>query len=392
MMKRTVPSRWALALMLTALAACPFRATAADPYEVNAIIPLTGGGTFIGVAERDALTALEASVNKSGGIAGRPLHFAIADDQSNPSLAVQLTNGLLAKKVPVIIGSSLTAMCNAQTPLITGGGPLMYCLSGGYHPGTNPYLYGGSVNSFDFIAGGLRYMRLKNWHRIAVVTSTDSSGQDGDHAVDTLIQLPENKSLTLVTREHFNNTDLSVAAQMEHIKAAKPDALLIWTTGTALGTVLRGDKDAGLDDLPAVVGSGNGTYAQMRQYASFVPKTLLLPGEAVLAADHVTDRATAAALRDMRTAMAPIKPDLLHLTAWDPALIVVAALRKVGPNATAEQLRAFIASQTHFVGGAGPYNFAAVPQRGLDQNAVYMVRWDAPSDSFIGVSKPGGAP
>ena len=378
--------------MLAALVACPFRATAADPYELNVIIPMTGGGTFLGQAERDALLALEASVNKTGGISGRPLHFAIADDQSNPSLAVQLTNGLLAKKVPVILGSALTAMCNAQTPLITETGPLMYCFSGGYHPGTNPYLYGGSVNSRDFIAGGLRYLRLKNWRRIALMTSIDSSGQDGEHAVDDLMTLSENKALTLVAREPFNNIDLSVAAQMEHIKAAKPDALLVWTTGTALGTVLRGDKEAGLDDLPIVVGSGNATYAQMRQYTSFMPKNLLIPAEAVLAPDHVTDRATAAALREMRAAMAPTKPDLLHLTSWDPALLVVTALRKLGPNATSEQLRAYIASQTHFVGGAGPYNFSAVPQRGLDQNAVYMVRWDPSSDNFIGVSKPGGAP
>jgi branched-chain amino acid transport system substrate-binding protein len=392
MVLQTIRSRWGLALLLGALLAAPFRAAAADPYEINVIIPLTGGGTFLGQAERDALLALEATVNKTGGIDGRPLHFAIADDQSNPSLAVQLTNGLLAKKVPVILGSALTAMCNAQTPLITDGGPVMYCFSGGYHPGSNPYLYGGSVNSRDFIAGGLRYLRLKNWRRVALITSIDSSGQDGERAVDDLLKQPEYASLTLVAREHFNNTDLSVAAQMEHVKAAKPDALFVWTTGTALGTVLRGDKEAGLDALPIVVGSGNATYAQMRQYASFVPKDLLIPAEAVLAPDRVGDRATAAALREMRTAMAPTKPDLLHLTSWDPALLVVTALRKIGPNATAEQLRAFIASQTHFVGGAGPYNFSAVPQRGLDQSAVYMVRWDAPSDTFVGVSKAGGAP
>ena len=220
MLLRTNPTRWGLGLVLAALVACPFRATAADPYELNVIIPMTGGGTFLGQAERDALLALEASVNKTGGISGRPLHFAIADDQSNPSLAVQLTNGLLAKKVPVILGSALTAMCNAQTPLITETGPLMYCFSGGYHPGTNPYLYGGSVNSRDFIAGGLRYLRLKNWRRIALMTSIDSSGQDGEHAVDDLMTLSENKALTLVAREPRMPSSSQSAERRPPLRAA----------------------------------------------------------------------------------------------------------------------------------------------------------------------------
>ena len=43
-----------------------------------------------------------------------------------------------------------------------------------------------------------------------------------------------------------------------------------------------------------------------------------------------------------------------------------------------------------FVGINGVYDFAAVPQRGIDINDLVMVRWDKKTKSLIGVSKPGG--
>lgn len=46
---------------------------ASEPYEINAILPLTGPGTFLGRKEAEALTVAEAVINKSGGITGRPM-------------------------------------------------------------------------------------------------------------------------------------------------------------------------------------------------------------------------------------------------------------------------------------------------------------------------------
>ena len=79
-------------------------AWAADPYEINVITPLTGIGAFIGKNEAAALGLLEKSVNDAGGVRGRQIKFVVQDDQSNPQVSVQLLNGLIAKKVPIVSG------------------------------------------------------------------------------------------------------------------------------------------------------------------------------------------------------------------------------------------------------------------------------------------------
>src|SRR5271155_5028222 len=86
---------------------------AGEPFEINAILPLTGPGAFIGKSERTVLALIEAKTNKAGGINGRPVKFVIQDDTSTPQVALQLASDLLAKKVQVIVGPSLTAECGA---------------------------------------------------------------------------------------------------------------------------------------------------------------------------------------------------------------------------------------------------------------------------------------
>ncbi len=75
-----------------------------------------------------------------------------------------------------------------------------------------------------------------------------------------------------------------------------------------------------------------------------------------------------------------------------PAQIVISALRKLGPDANAEQIRNYIANLHGFVGVNGPYDFRAVPQRGIDVHNVYIVRWDPAGDRFAAASRGGGIP
>jgi branched-chain amino acid transport system substrate-binding protein len=374
-----------------ALGLVPAAAATTDPIRVNVVLPLTGPGSFAGASERSALEALAAQTNKNGGIRGRQLEFEFADDQSNPQVAVQLTNGLIADKVAVILGSGLTATCNAMAALAKNG-PLVYCFSGGYQPVAGSFTFGASISSTFLVGSGVRYLHARGLRKIATITTTDSTGQDGDRALSDAVADPENAGTTFVAREHFNPTDVSVAAQIARIKTAAPDAIVAWTTGTPLATVLRGLNDAGLENVPVVVSSGNAVYAQLKQYDDFAPKELLIPSDGVLAPDKVTDHRQRAAIDTVLAAMAPAKADFLSITAWDPGLLVVAALRALGPDASAEQLRSYIANLKGFVGVNGEYDFAEVPNRGTDQRDAYIVRYNAATSSFTGVSKAGGEP
>jgi branched-chain amino acid transport system substrate-binding protein len=370
--------------------AAPLSTQAAEPYEVDVLLPLTGSASFYGTAQQQSLRAVEDEVNKSGGIFGRPLKFVIADDQSNPQVAVQLATQIIAKHPPFFLGPTLTAECNAVMPLLKDG-PVTYCFTPGAHPPAGSYVFGFGADTLYLQQAALTYLGAKGIKRIALIASTDGSGQDGEARLDQALE--KQKAVTLVAREHFAPTDVSVAAQLARIKAANPQAIVVWTTGTPFGTVLRGIRDAGID-LPILTTNGNLTRAQMKQYASFLPKDLIFPGAAFFDPSTITDKAVRGVVDEFLRELAAqgAKPDWGNNNCYDGARLMVSALRKIGPNATATQIRDYIEKLKGWPGINGIYDFTAQPQRGLGQDSVVMVRWDPAKDNWIALSKPGGMP
>src|SRR5512146_604009 len=105
------------AIAVAALIGAGAPARAAGTYDLTVVLPMTGNASFVGLGQKDTLEALEAYVNKTGGIGGENLRFVFRDDQSSPQIAVQLTNEVLSAHPAVIMGSSLVAMCLAMAPL-----------------------------------------------------------------------------------------------------------------------------------------------------------------------------------------------------------------------------------------------------------------------------------
>jgi branched-chain amino acid transport system substrate-binding protein len=382
----------ALSAAAALILATPARA-GDDAVQLNIILPLTGSGAFLGTQEKTALEVLEKVVNQSGGIHGRPVHLNIFDDQSSPQVSVQNLNQILASNPPLVLGSAVMANCNAIIPLVKNG-PVEYCFSPTLHPEPGSYVFTGNVASYDGMHAMVRFFRLKGWKRVALITSTDATGQDAVRGFTATFAMPENSDVTLVEHEQFNPTDISVAAQIERMKAAGPQVLLVWTTGTPLATVLKGIIQAGLE-LPVATSFGNQTYAQMRQYADFLPKDLYIASSAwpqhgtaklapgVDAAKHQFYDAFAAA---------GLVADSASVQSWDPAMVAITALRELPPDPTADQLRGHLSHMKGFAGVNGPYDFEAVPQRGLSEDAVVVTRWNREVGSFEIVSEPRGVP
>lgn len=378
-----------------AVALLVFPAGAAEAYDINVIQSLTGGAAFLGQAEQRALQLEEKTVNASGGIKGLPLHFIFHDDQSSPQVAVQLASGIIASHPAVLLGSSLVAMCKAMAPLMTEG-PVMYCLSPGIYPKPGSYVFTTNVSTHDLTTALIRYFRTKGWTRLSLITSTDATGQEAEQGIDAFLRQPENKTITMVERNHFNVTDVSVSAQLERIKTAKPQAVIAWTTGAQIATILRGAVQAGLE-IPIAVSNGNMTYAQMAQYAGFLPKTLYIPSSLWPASGQgkfALNPAIAAKQKQFYDAFAAagIKPDNASVLAWDPAVIIIDALRKLGPTATATELRDYLVHLKGQAGVNGIYDFEKVPQRGLDIDDTLVTRWRPQEKRWEVESKPAGLP
>jgi len=80
---------WALVGGTLLFAGAQSPGNAADPLEIYVISSQTGPISFGGKLQAPGALGLEAYVNKTGGIRGRPIKVVIIDEQSNPSVAVQ---------------------------------------------------------------------------------------------------------------------------------------------------------------------------------------------------------------------------------------------------------------------------------------------------------------
>jgi branched-chain amino acid transport system substrate-binding protein len=383
--------RLAFALVALLLAAAAVPAGAADPYEVNVLLSLTGPGAFLGQSEAKSLEAIELLTNESGGINGRPVHFVVADDQSSPQLAVQLTNALIAKGVPIMLGPSYSATCYAVLPIVKNG-PVQYCYTPSVHTVAPSFTFSSGVSTKDLALAGMRYFREKGLRKIAMLVTTDATGQDGENVIRQDLALPENASLSLVATEHFTPGDISIAAQMQRLKASGAEYVIAWVTGTPFGTVLKGAVDSDLG-LPILTNAGNLSVAQMTQYAAFVPKELYFTGFRFLRYKEAGPGPVRDADRAFYAALAKVgvtNPDGTNSSNWDATRVAIDALRHTGPNPTAEQLRAYIANLHGFAGINGIMDFRDGQQRGYKDNAGLIVRWDVASKTFVPVSLPGG--
>ncbi len=364
-----------LCLALLLLSASGQSAGAAtDPIELNAVLSLTGQAAFIGNTYKNTLVAFENYTNAKGGIKGRPIHFVFADDQSTPQTSVQLVNALIAQKVTAFLGPNLAATCRAVAPLLTNG-PVEYCLSPSVHPAKDSYIFSVGVDSRDQNSAVIDYLRERGWRDIAMLVTTDASGQDADASFAKVLAEPINHDVKLVALEHFNVTDQTVSAQLTRIEAARPQVIIGYATGTPMGTMLRGLLDTG-NIVPFVMDNANIIAAEMHNYQSLLPKELYSYGPPYMASSGQPAGASTPVGQYLAALKAAgIESDYITGLVWDPASILTAALRNFGAAATAGQIRDFILSLHRYEGVAGLYNFGNGDQRGLGKSNVHLVHW-----------------
>lgn len=365
-------------------------------YTIHAILSVTGRNSFLGADEKASLQGLQKLVNSTGGIQGHPVSFDISDNQSTAATSVSLASPLLSQ-VPVLLVGSATATDRPVDELETGNGPVIYDLSPGDHPAAGSSVYSASNSTTNQTLAFVNFAKSKGWTHVAAITSTDSSGQDGWDNISKGAAAT-NGAVTITSHQTFDPTAVSVTTQLAKIKATNPQAVFIWTTGTPLTTVLAGMQQLGMSNIPVMTSNGNESYKQMQSLGSSLPDQLYFPSSQFrLSSSTLTGEAQKLVNQFNATMKAdgqPV-PDEGNALVWDPALLIVAALRKLGVGATAQQIHQYISGLSSYVGISGTYNFANKSQadnRGLTINSVYVTEWSKSKQDWVQASGPAGAP
>ena len=382
----------AFALALAVLTASG-RAATPDPYVIYAISPLTGPAAYFGQEMATALAVYEKVANKQGGINGRPVHFEVLDNQSQPQQAIQLFHEIVAKHVPVVLGPSNQQECNAIAPLASANGPIEYCFSPGFPGETGTYLFGAGAYITHSQHVMLKYMHDQGTKRLGVIVLTDATGINTEKLLAVTMTNPDLKGMEVVDLEHFDPGALTIDAQLARLKAARPDYLYVNSNGAAFQTVLRGMANAGMK-TPILTSSANMDLKVLSPFNATLPLQVAFNAPPSWGLDVSQAGAFAKPLQVYRDAYAAagaiMTPNDNY--AWDAASLIVAGLRKLGTNATAAQLRDYILHVHGLVGIGGTYDFTTGNMHGISDDGVMVVEYDPAKQTFVAVSKPGGVP
>jgi branched-chain amino acid transport system substrate-binding protein len=306
-------------------------------------------------------------------------------------VALQLANGIIDKHAPVIVGPAVTGTCAAVDPVVRNSGPVEYCLSPGLQPQKGTYVFSSSRSLDATLLAEARFLNDKNYDRIGVLTATDASGQAGSKGLNDAV--PAYKALSIVDEEKFAPTAITLNAEIAKIMQLKPQCIFIFATGPAFATALRGLKDAGVD-LPVFTSSANLNKEQLSQYTAFLPKDLYFDGFPFQVGVPMGTAGQRNAYATFTGAFksAGVVPTTTSAYAWDPVNIVVSAFKQIGPDATATQIRDYIAGLHDFGGVNGTYDFRTGDQHGLGVDSVVLVKWSQAAGAVTAASQTGGKP
>lgn len=229
---------------------------------------------------------------------------------------------------------------------------------------------------------------MKHWKsqgitKIAVVNSTDASGTTGATAA---IGAAKAAGIAVTGHVTYDPTSVSVTSQLQQAMTGKPQALVVWSTGTPMGVALKGVQQLGID-LPIMTTDGNLANTFLERVADYTPKALIIPATRDFWWDSVPQSAAVSKLEktyheDFKAKFgAP--PDFGPGVAYDAVLLVAEALKKTDSGDPAK-LKSALEAVTNFEGVVGTYNMSASDHRGLAESDVRMVQAKDGTFAYIG--------
>jgi branched-chain amino acid transport system substrate-binding protein len=370
----------ALALSVLALGWGVPAAYAQEAYKIGAIFSITGPGSSLGIPERDTALMVEAEVNAKGGVKGpdgklHPLKLVIYDDASDETKAVLAAKKLIDEdKVTAIVGTTLSGTSLAILDTVQKAEvPLVSCAAAAkiVEPAAERKWVFKTPQSDFLITGVLAdYLKAKGLTKVAWLNVDYAFGQLGWIEFEKAAQ---KAGLTIVANEKFGQKDVDMTAQLTKVKAANPQATIIWSIPPSASIATKNYADLGIKaPMFQSHGVGNKKYIELAGPAS---NGVLFPAGKLLVAEQLTDNDPQKAVllayaKDFEAKYGARNTFGGH--AWDALYIVLGAMQKAGTDRA--KVRSAIEATRNFVGITGVFDFSPADHNGLDRRAATMIQ------------------
>jgi branched-chain amino acid transport system substrate-binding protein len=367
-------------LVALVLAAAHGFAGAQEPYRLGAIFSITGPGSSLGIPERDTALMIEADVNARGGIKGpdgrlHPLKLVIYDDASDETKAVLAAKKLIDEdKVTAIVGTTLSGTSLAILDTVQRAEvPLISCAAAAkiVEPAAERKWIFKTPQSDHLIVGVLvDYLKAKGLTKVGWLNVDYAFGQLGWIEFEKATAAA---GLSVVANEKFGQKDVDMTAQLTRVKAASPQAVVVWSIPPSASIATKNYADLGLR-MPMFQshGVGNKKYIEL---AGGAADGVMFPAGKLLVAEQLADNdaqkpVLLAYARDFETRYGPRNTFGGH--AWDAVQLAVRAMGKAGSDRAG--VRAAVEATRSFVGITGVFDFSPSDHNGLDRRAATMIQ------------------
>ncbi|TFZ06276.1 ABC transporter substrate-binding protein [Ramlibacter henchirensis] len=190
--------------------------------NIGVSLSLTGPGSGLGIPMQNQFKLFPKE------IAGEKVNLIVLDDASDPGKGVSNARRFVTEdKVDLIIGSSLTPVAGAMTPVATEAKTVQ--LAASPVGGDSPWLFrlpqGNDVMAYAMV----EHMKKQKVKSIGFLGYTDAYGELWLKAITPLA---EKAGMKIVAAERFARTDTSVTPQALKLVSSNPDAILVVASGS----------------------------------------------------------------------------------------------------------------------------------------------------------------
>jgi branched-chain amino acid transport system substrate-binding protein len=273
----------AVAALMAAAGIAVHPARAADPFLIGVISPLSGPVATVGVRQTAAIRWWAEDVNAKGGIKGRKVELAVCDDQGNPETAVTCARSHMQHGVALLLDTSVAGTIKAIIPLLANG-PVMVVASPIINPDPASYVFQTSPLDLEITRGLLNYLQANHKDRLAMIASTDATGEVG--VADAQAVFPPAGVKLSLSRIDLRANDASI--QLANVLKDNPPLLYSAYSGGGAATVVKSFTNLGFT-MPLVISNANLTDAFMALIKTDMPPRLLGLGLNSMVPEFVSD-------------------------------------------------------------------------------------------------------
>lgn len=349
---------------------------AKEPYKIGAIFSVTGPASFLGEPEKNTALMIADQINKAGGINGHPLEIIVEDSKSAEADAVLAAKKLLEKdKVLAIVGPSTTGESMALVPIMNNAKTTLVSCAAGYGI-TNPvneryWIFKTPQYDVSAVEAIYDYMKKHNITKIGIISIATGFGDAGRKA---LLETAPKYGINIVADERYGPKDSDMTTQLTKIKASGAQAVINWSVGPGQVVVTKNWHDLKLG-VPLFQSHGWGSKKNI-ELAGKAAEGVVAPLGRLVVLDKISDKHPQKKLlkkyvNDYKERYKS-EPGTFGGHAYDAVMMVVEALKKVGPDKA--KIRNYIEKNIKkWPGTGGIFNMSEKDHCGLDMSAFEMV-------------------